>query len=951
MGNSKNTYTLLVVICACTVISFVLSQKGAGSDVASPAPFAQHQPELMTQTAAITLSHRIFLPAITNFQTVLPTLTPTPTSTPTAQPTSTPTSTPTPTPTPIPSGSAVGWPMAGANPQRTSWTSEEVRGNLRPIWYKPIEPYISQKVQIIAAYDLLYVATARGLYALDAASGAVRWVYPTEMPLGNSPTVDNGVVYVGGYDHKLHALNAQTGTLLWTFEAEHGFDTNPLVINNKVYLGNRDGYFYAIYANSAPLKGQLAWKFKTDGPIHYSAAYADGTLYFASDDSYAYALDAETGAQIWKSPKLPGAGFHSWWPVVYQDKIVLAGSNNYRSLIEPFYGPLHDLQVNDVFPNNQTDPRGTLVGTRGQVAGSWAVGTVTLDVTRILQYLEAKPWRRTVFVLNRSNGQEYTFDSNGNGKAEYAPFLWLGTKGQGNRYPPVIGADQVMYLANIYMSAPYIPGGHIVGWKVGTPFISLPSSRWTAADEPIAYSVGGNVIYWNHTLSRSAGAFDYTLPNPTFPDRSNSREWVYWDYNLSSLIPGFPGEWWYYGGDNGEYSAHGDQNPPIPYKGRVYVHRDNSVIALGNYTGAAAVLPVAATVQAAPASVAVPSSTGLKQQLAAEIQKMLQVGHLRAGYYSTGLFDLLANGQLGDKLQDYFHNPADTYSTLIRALPYLDATLQNQVKQYLQTEFAAYPPCGVGTVGFAVGAAREAFDLPPEVEARRSQFPADFSGSSFYAGWNYWNGGQYCAPQAFYALWKYAQTFGGAQSLFNTYKNYLQAPPADATLQLYPEAHNAYIAGYWGYLELQKLAGYAETPSVRTTLDHLLALRASTFDKNNTARNLFTDGYGIVLAAARNFMYLTPELAQYLHDNALSKVQDAVNTYNTITPYWFVGKAEEHGREGVAQPLYEMNALFQAKAMVLKQPRTELIKYLDAPAFARGDLFYLQNLISLIEAP
>src|SRR5678815_2562229 len=81
------------------------------------------------------------------------------------------------------------WPMVGANPERTSWTPEEVRGQLRPLWYKPFEPYISQKVQIIAAYNTLYIATAKGLYALDAGNGAQRWVYPTALPLGHSPTL------------------------------------------------------------------------------------------------------------------------------------------------------------------------------------------------------------------------------------------------------------------------------------------------------------------------------------------------------------------------------------------------------------------------------------------------------------------------------------------------------------------------------------------------------------------------------------------------------------------------------------------------------------------------------------------------------------------------------------------------------------------------------------------
>src|SRR3974390_1299955 len=75
------------------------------------------------------------------------------------------------------------WPMAGANPQRTSWTPEEVRGQLKPVWYRPIEPYIPQKAQVIAANGMLYISTARGLYALDATTGATRWVFPTELPL------------------------------------------------------------------------------------------------------------------------------------------------------------------------------------------------------------------------------------------------------------------------------------------------------------------------------------------------------------------------------------------------------------------------------------------------------------------------------------------------------------------------------------------------------------------------------------------------------------------------------------------------------------------------------------------------------------------------------------------------------------------------------------------------
>ena len=92
--------------------------------------------------------------------------------------------------------------MAGANPQRTSWTSEEVTGQLKPVWYRPFRSFINGKIQVIAAHNLLYVSSANGLYALNSDNGDIAWVYPTDMPLGHSPTVVGNRLYVGGLDHK-----------------------------------------------------------------------------------------------------------------------------------------------------------------------------------------------------------------------------------------------------------------------------------------------------------------------------------------------------------------------------------------------------------------------------------------------------------------------------------------------------------------------------------------------------------------------------------------------------------------------------------------------------------------------------------------------------------------------------------------------------------------------------
>jgi len=67
-----------------------------------------------------------------------------------------------------------------------------------------------------------------------------------------------------------------------------------------------------------------------------------------------------------------------------------------------------------------------------------------------------------------------------------------------------------------------------------------------------------------------------------------------------------------------------------------------------------------------------------------------------------------------------------------------------------------------------------------------------------------------------------------------------------------------------------------------------------------------------------------------------------------VEPYWFVSKYNRSFSESYSRPLYDYPALFQARAYILKQSFLELVKYLDVPAFERGDLFYIQNLVAAL---
>ncbi|MCA9921919.1 MAG: hypothetical protein KC421_06100, partial [Anaerolineales bacterium] len=216
-------------------------------------------------------------------------------------------------------------------------------------------------------------------------------------------------------------------------------------------------------------------------------------------------------------------------------------------------------------------------------------------------------------------------------------------------------------------------------------------------------------------------------------------------------------------------------------------------------------------------------------------------------------------------------------------------------------------------------------------------------------------------PFAFYALWMYADEFGGAAQILNNAKNSaalmssFNKIPSDDVLAEMPFVHNAYIAAYIGYINLAQLAGSGEDLTAKqNTLNSLLSKRAVNFTKDASSK-FYENGsvqyyYCRALNVSRNFMFLTPELADYLRANALGKVSAALNEYEAVAPFWFVTKPEVAFGEGVRQHLYDVNAIFQAEAMIMQAPHSELGQYIDVPAFEVGDLFYILNLVSGLEA-
>ncbi len=899
-------------------------------------------------------------------------------------PSPTPTNIPTPTgPTPTPGPVGSDWSMAAANPQRTSHNSVEVSGNLSVEWYRPFGPYIDQKTQVIATNGQIFVSTSKGLYAINASTGTQQWVFGTDMPLGNAPTIAtvNGklVAYVGGMDHRLYAVDvaasntAGSGVLLAGFtpyEAGVGYETNPLVINDSftsnqpvVFIGNRDSNFYAFNATT----GAKIWSYTTGGPIRFSAAYKNGVVYFGADDNVAYALNVTDGSLKWKTPTpgttgaLPGVGFSTYWPVIYnnpgdgKDYVMFSGSKKATWLW--FEDTNYSVNYNY---ETYSDPNNMFNGNNGcsLVSGN------TYNCAIISNYFANKKDQRHFFVFDASTGSEMS--------NPYPPVNWAGVTRGGNKFPPIVSGDNKVYtfigFNNAGPNSTTGTQGWISGWNFGTTQttrIYNPSSG--AGDEPVAFTSGGNLIYWGEGINADTfGTVDITKPvgsnRYTWDPRSVS------SIDLSSL----------FGGANGVYSyLDGTGNfSPIPYSGRLYIIVGNTLVALSSNGGArnAGTSAVPSSQQTQPISI---TTSDLQTKLGTEIQKIISAGHLRPGFMDSGILagdmDDHHDGNIlpGNQLEQYFTAPGQTLATLASAMPYLSASLQSQLKTYLQTEETNYPVETITDIGWRNGAKREIYDDTSEITAYLTwsdsvNYPTATTPRNYYRNYNNLavipvNNSNVLLPDAFYGAWKYAVAEGftaaQAKALFDKMSGKLPVAGTNndmtnANLITYPYILNEYIDGYRGYVELEKLSGYTtdiSQSSKYAEYTRLVNLRINNFSE---ASNFGTGwDYNHAMNVSRNFMYMTPELAAILRTNKLSAVQTAINDYQVLEPYWFVSKYDRTYGEAVFQPLYDHAALFQAMAYVLQQPQSTLVKYLDEPAFYQGDLFYIQNLVAALQAP
>lgn len=139
------------------------------------------------------------------------------------------------------------------------------------------------------------------VYALEVATGALRWSFATGDVVHATPAIANGVVFIGSWDRNLYALDARTGAERWRYTTGNdtviynqvGIASSAAVANGTVFVGGRDGKFHAVDEKT----GAVRWVHNNNGGWTIaSPAVRDGKVYFPTSDGTRFkVLDAATG--------------------------------------------------------------------------------------------------------------------------------------------------------------------------------------------------------------------------------------------------------------------------------------------------------------------------------------------------------------------------------------------------------------------------------------------------------------------------------------------------------------------------------------------------------------------------------------------------------------------------------------------------------------------------------
>lgn len=228
-------------------------------------------------------------------------------------------------------------------------------------------PVIVGDQVLVASYD-------KKLYAFPRTSGAKAqkaWEYAAEGAIIGGVTVRDNVAYFGSSDYKVRALQIKgnEATPVWSkpFATGNWVWGTPAVDDKRVYIGSMDHYVYALDRQT----GAQVWKRDMGASVPGSVTLAEGKLFVGSVDQQLHVLNAEDGKPLWAK----SLGHWVWGEALVLDGYVYVGSLD---------GKFHGLRTSDGATRWEAIPLvGAVRAGPTHVGSDLIVGTEAGNVYRI----------------------------------------------------------------------------------------------------------------------------------------------------------------------------------------------------------------------------------------------------------------------------------------------------------------------------------------------------------------------------------------------------------------------------------------------------------------------------------------------------------------------------------------------------------------------------------------
>ena len=247
-------------------------------------------------------------------------------------------------------------PSSAPSTDTVKWVSEDINAGGGLSWGG-----FSDMGPVVAGGKIFTYCGAEGFSSepydvacVDEETGELLWkitlpypmIYGSWAPLG----YDDGMVFCT-VNHYVIALDADDGSIVWECDLDfddtkhlYSVNSGPTIADGKVFTGTYDDAFstqgtLAGYVAIDEYTGEKLWQTTGDGHCDSTPAYYDGVVYagfdynwLASPSGGCYALDADTGEEIWKT-WLP---FSVWGSVSVDEDYVYGANYNFYGTAQVF---------------------------------------------------------------------------------------------------------------------------------------------------------------------------------------------------------------------------------------------------------------------------------------------------------------------------------------------------------------------------------------------------------------------------------------------------------------------------------------------------------------------------------------------------------------------------------------------------------------------------------------